>query len=301
MFVRNDIKGIGYALLATLAGSTVYIFSKAALNQISLFQFGVYWFAMALIWNGVFAAMTHEHRKIKSITRNSLKVLLLVGLIELVATGTFYWAISIADNAAIPSFLRNMEYIFVALLGVILLGEKFLRIEVLGVVLTLVGVIVISYHKDASLMSYFAGCSGLMVISTSFYAVRTITAKKHIATVTPIMLALNRALFLFLFSFVLLFAFDHSFSIPLSALANIAIGSLLGPFLTSFGQYNALKYIEASKAAVIQSTTALFVLIGAYLYFGRLPLGYQIAGGILTIAGAALLVLGKKLMRQKVN
>jgi drug/metabolite transporter (DMT)-like permease len=37
------------------------------------------------------------------------------------------------------------------------------------------------------------------------------------------------------------------------------------------------------------------VLLGAYLYFGKFPVGYQIAGGMLTIAGAMLLVVGRKI------
>lgn len=295
MIIEKRIKGFGFALLATIAGSTVYIFSKAALIQITLPQFGFYWFSLALVWNILFAYITPEHLSFRTVSRNSLKTLTLIGLIEIVATSTFYGAISVAGNAAIPSFLRNMEYIFVALMGVILLGERFSRMELVGVILTFTGVLVISYHKETTLFSFLTGSSGLMIICTIFYAMRTITAKKHIEKVTPVMLAISRAFFLLSFSVLALLLLKQNLSIPLNALLNIVIGSFLGPFLTSLGQYNALKYIEASKSAIIQSTTALFVLLGAYLYFGRFPMGYQIAGGLLTIAGAILLVIGRKL------
>jgi drug/metabolite transporter (DMT)-like permease len=291
---KSNVKGYGFALLATIAGSTVYIFSKAALEQVSLAQFGVYWFGMAIIWNALFAVRKAENRQLKAIARNSLKILLLIGLIEIVATGTFYAAISVSENPAIPSFLRNMEYIFVTLMGVMLLGERFSKIEVIGVILTFSGAIVISYQKSTTLESFITGSSGLMLISTIFYGARTITAKKHIQKITPIMLALNRAVFLLVFALMMLLIFGQGLTIPTSALVNIAIGSFFGPFLTSLGQYSALKYLEASRSAIVQSTTALFVLLGAYLYFGRFPMGYQIAGGILTIAGPLMLVLGKK-------
>ncbi|MDY0279941.1 MAG: DMT family transporter [Salinivirgaceae bacterium] len=301
MKIENHIKGYGFALIATIAGSTVYIFSKAAFEEVTLPQFGTYWFSLAIIWNTIFAYITPEHRKFKSISHKSFKVLGLMGLIEIIATTSFYAAIAVAANAAIPSFLKNMEYIFVALLGVILLGERFRRLEFLGVILTFIGVFIISYKKDAALIDYFVGSSGLMFLATCFYAIRTIIAKKHIETITPTILAINRALFLFFTAFIFVIVLGQSMHISNTAFINIAIGSFLGPFLTSYGQYNALKYIEASKSAIIQSTTALFVLLGGYLYFGRLPLGYQIAGGIFTILGAILLVVGRKIQRPKVH
>ena len=299
MIIEKQLKGYGFALVATIAGSTVYIFSKAALAEVTLLQFGVFWFFFAIVWNLMFAFISPEHKQFKTISKKSVRTLTFIGLVELVATGTFYAAIAIASNAAIPSFLRNMEYIFVAILGVILLKERFNRWEKLGVILTILGVLIISYHRDATLISYLSGCSGLMIVSTCFYAIRTITAKRHIETVTPIILAINRSLFLSFFALLGVLFFDQNLHIPTSAMMNIGIGSFLGPFLTSYGQYNALKYIEASKSAIIQSTTALFVLVGAYFYFGRLPLEYQIAGGIFTILGAILLVVGRGIHRVK--
>lgn len=294
MKLKPELKGYAYILLATVAGSTVYVFSKAALNQVSLGQFGVYWFGMAIVWNTLYTLRSASHRKFHDISKKSFRVLVLLGLIEMVATGTFYGAISVAANPAIPSFLRNTEYIFVALLGVILLGERFRGLEAAGVFLTFTGAFVISYHKGGSLGSYLTGTSGLMIICTTFYAFRTILAKKFIQTITPTMLAINRAIFLLLLASVLLAASGQSLKIPPGALINIIIGSFMGPFLTSIGQYSALKYIEASRAAIIQSTTSLFVVLGVFLYFGRLPLAYQVAGGMLTIGGVVLLMAGRR-------
>lgn len=293
--VQPKLKGYGFALLATIAVSTVYIFSKAALNEVSLAQFGVYWFAMALVWNGLFSLRSEEHRHFHPISRKSFKILLMLGLLEIIATGAFYGAISITPNPAIPSFLRNMEYIFITLFGVFLLKEHFSAAEITGIVLTFTGAFVISYQKGASLYDYVSGTSGLMLIATVFYGFRTMIAKKNIFTITPTMLAVNRAIFLLLVAFIFLKIQGESLWIPNSALVNIAFGSFLGPFLTSFSQYSALKYIEASRASIVQSTTALFVLVGAYLFFGKFPADYQLLGGLLTITGAILLVIGKRI------
>lgn len=223
-----------------------------------------------------------------------IKVLITIGLIELVATGSFYMAISISENPSIPSFLRNLEYIFVTLMGVILLGERFVGIQKIGVVLTFAGAMVISYQKGGTTASYLSGSAGLMLVSTLFYGIRTITVKKNIQRVSPTILAINRAIFLLGMATVLLLVWQQNLKIPGSALLNIMAGSFLGPFLTSLGQYSALKYIPASRAAIIQSSTALFVVLGVFIYFGRLPMLYQVIGGLLTVAGVILLFKAKR-------
>jgi len=299
MTLSPQLKGYSFALSATIAGSTVYIFSKAALDQVSMAQFGVYWFAMAIVWNTLFTLRSKKHRQLQSISRDSFKILVLICFVEIVATGAFFASIFVAVNPAIPSFLKNMEYIFVTLMGVFLLSEKFSRLEVLGVLLTFSGALVISYHKEATLQSYLTGSSGFMLLATIFYGIRTIIAKKNIQVITPTMLAINRSVFLFLFALLMLIVFRDGLSIPHNALIMIIFGSFAGPFLTSLSQYNALKYIEASRSAIIQSTTALFVLVTAYLVFGRFPLGYQLAGGALTIAGPMLLMIGKRIQDKK--
>jgi drug/metabolite transporter (DMT)-like permease len=284
-----------FAFGATLAGSMVYIFSKAALKEVTLPQFGVYWFSMAIGWNSLLALRKKERRSISRLDKKNLHSLLRIGIIELIATGAFYASIQASPNPTVPSFLRNLEYIFVTLLGVWLLRERFSGIQRIGVLLTFSGAFIISYKPDATWQNFLTGGTGLMIIATAFYGVRTILAKKHIKQVSPTMLALNRAIFLLMVAFILMVTLGESFVIPHKAMINIAIGSFFGPFLTSITQYSALKYIEASKAAIIQSSTGLVVLLGAFLWFGNLPLPYQIAGGMFTIGGVVLLMLGKQM------
>ncbi len=54
--MKSDaFKGYLFALVATLAFSNVYIFSKAALNEVHLAQFGLYWFAMGSVLSLLYA------------------------------------------------------------------------------------------------------------------------------------------------------------------------------------------------------------------------------------------------------
>ena len=91
---------------------------------------------------------------------------------------------------------------------------------------------------------------------------------------------------------------DLSFNIPISALKNIFIGSILGPFLTAVTGLLALQYIDLSKKAMISSTKSFFILFGAYLFFGQFPKPYEIFGGILSISGVVLIIFGKMRFRK---
>ena len=44
MKISDSVKGLLLAFVSVIAVSNVYIFSKVALNEVSLPQFGVYWF-----------------------------------------------------------------------------------------------------------------------------------------------------------------------------------------------------------------------------------------------------------------
>ncbi len=290
--MSKTTRGYLYAFIATICGSLVYLFSKAALNEVSLPQFGFYWFLTAIFFNSLMALHPRGGFVISAFTNADYRSLLYMGLIEIVATTSFYAAIASSDNPAIPSFLRNLEYVFVTLLGILLLSERFGKYAKAGALLTLAGAFIINSNQT-SLTGFVTGTSGLMLISTSFYAVRTILAKKHIREIRPVVLAINRAVFLLTFATIFMFARGLSFVIPLPAFAWIVAGSFVGPFLTSIFQYSALRFIEASRAAIVQSTTGLFVLLGAFLIFGNFPATLQIIGGVVAIAGVILLMVGR--------
>lgn len=287
--ITNRNKGYAYALLATLCGSLVYLFSKAALQEITLPQFGFWWFSFAIFWNTLFALHPRSGFSIGKFTLHDYGILIFMGIVEIIATSSLYAAIEITDNPTVPSFLRNLEYLFITLLGIHFLSEKFSLVKGSGALLILAGAFIISF-RSPSLDGFMSNTALLMLSATTFYALRTILAKIHIREISPVVLALNRSVFLLLFALAFMTITGNSFTIPGRALLNILAGSFVGPFLTSIFQYSALKYIEASRAAIVQSTTGLFVLTGALLMFGTLPGPVQISGGAVTIAGVMLMM-----------
>ncbi len=281
------------AFLATLGMANVYVFSKAALLEVNYFQFQFYWFSFALLWILPFLLFTGMIRKIPLLSRASRITLLIIGILELGAATLLFLAIKLAENPTTISFLSNLTPIFVTLLGIRFLGERFNLVEAVGIILTIAGVILITYTRDATISEFFGAGSGWILVSSVLSSISIVTAKSRIRDIHPGILTLNRVVFLFIVAVTAMLVRHESFVVPGRAALNMAIGSMLGPFLTGLAQYSALRYIEASRTMIIQSTRSLFVLAGSMIYLSILPEMLQLIGGVITIIGVIVMTWGK--------
>jgi drug/metabolite transporter (DMT)-like permease len=238
-------------------------------------------------------------KKISLLSRASKITLVIIGFLELGAASLLFLAIKLAENPTTISFLSNLTPIFVTILGIRFLGERFNLVEAIGIILTIAGVILITYTRDTSVAEFFGKGSGWILVSSVFSSVSIITAKSRIRDLHPGILTLNRVVFIFVFALGAMLLRQESFRIPGNAAMNMAIGSLLGPFLTGFTQYSALRYIEASRTMIIQSTRSLFVLIGSVIYLSILPELLQLIGGTITIIGVIIMTWGKMKYKKK--
>ncbi|MDP3312982.1 DMT family transporter [Lutibacter sp.] len=293
MVLSNSVKGFLLAFLSVLAVSNVYIFSKAALAEVSFAQFGFYWFSFGMLWIFIYGYYKKIFKKFKFLTIKNYAVLLFLGIIDIIATFYFFKSIHTVTNPAIVAFIGNLSPVLVITFGFIFLNERFNKIEFIGMLLAIVGAFVISYKWNADFTSMFINGTQYILLYSVFFAINGVVIKKNISKIDPIILTINRTVFLLFFSVMLLLYTNDSIEIPQKALTNIFIGSILGPFLTIIFAYGALQYIPLSRKAIVDSTRGLFVLLGAYIYFGQFPSVIAIIGGFITIGGVLLIAFGK--------
>jgi drug/metabolite transporter (DMT)-like permease len=294
MPVKNLTKGYLFLFLSMLAISNVYIFSKAAMNKMAFAQFGFYWFLFAIVWNVALFLVRPQLRAEVFVDRNTRIYLPLLGLLEVVSTGLFFYSIKQLENPAVVSFIGNVGPLFVALLGFLFLQERFTRLEFAGVVVTLMGAFIISYKPDFSWIVFFTEGAGLVLLSSFIFAVGTVVTKYKIKKIHPWVLSVNRSVFLFLSFSFLMVIMHRSLIISQEGFMNVLAGSLLGPFLAVLAGYYAMQYLEVSKSSVIGSSKSFLILLISYLWFGNLPMISQIIGGIVVILGAILIIVGKQ-------
>jgi len=299
--IQPTVKGITLAFLATLGMANVYVFSKAALLEVNYFQFQFYWFGFALVWLLPFLIITGMIKKIPNLSRASNITLVVMGILELGAASLLFLAIQLSENPTTISFLSNLTPIFVTILGIRFLGERFNGVEAIGIILTIGGVILITYTRDTTIREFFGKGSGWILVSSVFSSISIVTAKSRIRDIHPGILTLNRVVFIFVFALGAMIVRQESFVISGRSAFNMAIGSLVGPFLTGFAQYSALQYIEASRTMIIQATRSLFVLVGSMIYLSILPQMLQLIGGLITIIGVIVMTWGKMKFKQPGN
>ncbi len=262
-------------------------------------QFGFYWFGFGIIWIGLYGLKKNSFAILKEFDRYTYLKFLILGAIELVATTFFFKAIHTIPNPAITSFLGNISPVFVLTLSFIFLKERLNKIELSGVFLALVGAFIIGYKGGTSLKTMFIDGAQYILYSTFLFSTVSVISKKYIHSLSPVLIGLNRSFFLLTFSTIMMFVQDQSFIIPASAFKNLLFGSIIGPFLTVITGLLSLQYIDLSKKSMISSTKSLFILLGAYLYFGKFPKMYEIFGGILSIIGVLLIITGKMRAKRK--
>ena len=295
----DSFKGYAFALVATIAYSNVYIFSKAALNEVHISLFGLMWYAVSATMCLLLAANNKKLAQLKSLTKKQGMVLLTLGFLEIITTTLFFLSIHIIPDPAVTSFLGNMYPVFVTLGGVLLLKERFTWIEIGGVALALIGAFVISYTGGTTLKTLFIKGTGVVLLNAVFATIATLVVKIHVKKLSPELLNLNRSAWLLVFSAVMVVAFNQEISYPASAVTNSLIGASL-EFLAILFIYYSFKYIDVSRSSVVQSLKGLFVLIGAFLYFRTFPLPHQLIGGLLTIVGVMVMALAQSgIFREK--
>jgi drug/metabolite transporter (DMT)-like permease len=289
----DRFKGYFFAILATVSFSNVYIFSKAALNEIHLIQFGFYWYAMGTVLNSIWSAWKGNLKLVGSLRKPQILILILLGLLEILTNTTFFLSIHIIPDPSVTSFLGNLYPVFLTLGAVVLLKERFSFVESFGVFLAFAGAFVISYQGGSSIKEMFISGTMIVFINAILAAGTSIVVKLNVKKLSPELITLNHNLWLLVFATILMFATGQSFKVPSSALINMAIGSFLGPFMGILTIYYSFQFIEASRSSIVQSLKGIVVLIGAYLYFGTLPLPHQLLGGLLTVIGVLVMSLAQ--------
>lgn len=289
----EEWKGYVYAIVGTIAFSSLYVFSKAGLNQVELAQFGLYYFGMGFLLNLFFILLSGKRHQISHISKKVWLLLVFIGILDVITNITFFMAIQAIPDPSVTSFLGNLFPVFLSILGITFLNERFTPIEALGATIALAGAFAISYSGEMSWNKFFIPGTGLVVINTLFAATVSMIIKKNTQKASPEVFNLNSNGWIFIFFLLYFLNSGQSAVIPAPAFLNIALGAFFGSFIGLLSFYYSYRYIAASRSSIIQSLKGIFVLIIAYFFFGNFPLPIQLAGGAITIAGVIVMTLSK--------
>jgi len=301
MFKSEEWKGYVYALVGTIAFSSLYIFSKAGLNQVELAQFGLYYFGMGFLLNLFFVLVSGKFRQIPGIPKKIVGLLILIGAIDVFSNITFFMSIRAIPDPSVTSFLGNLFPVFLTILGFSFLKERFSLIEALGALMAITGAFIISYTGELDWRRFFIPGTGLVVLNTLFAATVSVIIKKNVQKASPEVFNLNSNGWIFLFFLGYFIWSGQSVFIPVNAFQNIVLGAFFGSFVGLLSFYYSYRYITASRSSIIQSLKGIFVLIIAYFYFDKFPLPVQLWGGGITVSGVLVMTLTQEIKKKSLE
>jgi len=294
---RHQSTGYLFALAASLALAASFVFSKSVLNYLTLIQFGVFWFSMGVIWNLAWFLVHRDYRQLRDLFGKKTAVATSIALLEGLATGLFYMSIREMENPAVVSFIGNIGPVFVTVMGVLLLNERFRTSQVVGILITITGIFVINYRQGG-----FAGFldpgAVYVIVAALLFSLATIAGRKYNELLIPGYMSLIRSFVLSLSMLILFLSAGQFQEIPATIWRDISLGSLLETLIVIVFAYQALKMIEATKTSLIISTKGVWTLLLACIFLGVFPTGVQLTGGILTLAGVWLITWGDPSTRQ---
>ena len=296
---KEIIRGYFYTILATLAFSNVYVFSKAALNEVSLPLFLFLMVSVGFLINLIILWVRGGFKKLSSVPRRMWWIFPTLGCIEIFTVSTFYASVNAISEPAVTGFLGNLFPLFTTILGIMFLKERFSPIETIGVFVVFAGALLTSYSGHLDWKDFFIPGVGLVVMNCLGAATATVIVRAKVNNLTPEILSFNRTFWLLLFFSVWISIAGTPIIISAGAFTNTVIAAILDPVLAILLVYKAYQYIEASRGTIIQSTKGLMIIPVAFFYFGTLPLPHQIAGGVIAMIGVIIIGLGQNVLDRR--
>lgn len=286
-----------YALGASLALAASFVFSKSALNKLSMVQFGLIWFSLGVLWNGTWFILRKDYRNLRISFREKSLVALAIAVLEGLATGLFYLAIKAMENPAVVSFIGNIGPVFVTVMGITLLKERFRQTQRIGILVTIAGIFVINYREGG--FAGFTDPGSMYVITAAFlFSVATILGRRFQAYLLPGYMSLIRS-FLLALAMLIFFQYDNPMpGLTLTIWRDLSLGSFLETLIVIILAYQSLKLIEATKTSLIISSKGVWTLLLAWAFLDVFPSGLQLVGGGLTLMGVWLITWDRNPIHQ---
>jgi drug/metabolite transporter (DMT)-like permease len=200
-----------------------------------------------------------------------------------------YWAGIQRMDPSLAAFLNRSEVPVAILLGMIFLKERFTKLEILGAILSIAGIVIMRLTLR---MEYSAGF-WLVLAGSLLFGITEFVSKIAVKHVDPASLTYIRNTFLAIFYWIAVLAGGINFDgLDRVWLGVLALG-ITGPLIARMLYLSALRKLDLSRVAVISQSQPIYVILISLLVLGQLPTFREITGGIFLTSGCLLMVVSR--------
>jgi len=279
-------RGYLLGIASSASMGLIFIFSKAALATLNRETLAPLWYFASLLMALAYLILTEQVHSLL-IPRRLWLPILLMGLFNSIGAIAFFWEIQVTDPTLI-SFFGRMEPVYTVVWGTLFLNERLNRREMLGIVVTLGGALLITYASGQIVLQAFLLS---IFVETLFFSLGILVTKLALErAATPGALVSYRSLLMCLFTAAYALIAGKWTSPHPRELLLIGGGAFFGPFLSWLLLMIALTHADASKLAIIRNLQPLFVVLYSLVILGTAPTSRQMLGGAATVAGVLLIL-----------
>lgn len=256
---QNIKKGIKLALLTSIISGLAIFYAKMAVVKIDplILTSSRNLFVGAFFL--IFFALTKRFSQLKKLTKKDLIMLLSIGVVGGSLPFFLFFSGLTLTEAAVANIIHKTLFIWVSILAMVFLGEKFNLAYFVGYLLIVLG----TFYFAPSQVTLGRG-ELLILGATLFWAVENIIAKKVLSRLSSEIVGLARMAVGSLILLVIVFAqgkLGLFLTLGLKELLIITSGAAI-LFFYVYTWYKALKYAPASLVTMILSFS---VVVGAVL------------------------------------
>jgi drug/metabolite transporter (DMT)-like permease len=263
------------ALSAAIFGSIADVLPKPILEGDSSFD-GldpiVMITVMYLVNSLIFTGITSKRNPIVEIGKTNFMFLVLIGIIEIIATGLFYFGLkdTSATNAAI---LGNSDIVFTSIIATMVFKESIKSNEYFPYSLIIIGAIIIPIWSDAISFDYqitkFVYGDLLILLAGLFYGIemniyRYVSSKVNSKRVLQVISFVGG-----ITALCAVIVLQIPINLRPEDLPIILTAGVFGIGISILLIVTAIKYIGAIRAILIFSTTTLFGIIFSFIILGE--------------------------------
>jgi drug/metabolite transporter (DMT)-like permease len=257
------------------------------INKFSLGFFDPFY---AALFNSIFAAIFCYLYSIiirEKISFIKNKYLWLIGLTNALGLVCLFISLSYLSPVTV-GFLGRFYIIFAILLAVIMLKERFKRIDTLLIITAIVGTFLF-VDKEGNLDSYIGIITALLY--TFLFALTNTLVKRTVNTHNSnSILFYNNAISAILIFLFIVISGNLSFqNIEVEGLLLLMVSAFFSGFLGLLLFYNGLKYIKFSLANLIRSTGPIIVALYSWWFF-PVELTFSNIFGAILLLGSVIIV-----------
>jgi drug/metabolite transporter (DMT)-like permease len=283
---RDSTKGFLYAAGGTLLVSTNYITAKYALIGINPATFSFIWTLAASGYAFLIILLTGTHRELR-ISRGSVMSIIVLGL----ATGSgmiLAWSGLALLDPSFASFLWRFSPVLIIILSFFMLGERLRMIEVAPIAAMVLGGAITTVGRwhiiGTGVILTLAGCVAV--------SIQMLVVKMNVERIHPnIMVFFRVFLAAVITGFWAVASGRLDLNVEISYVLVAVLGAFLGPCASFLLTFRSYRYWDLSRSSIVLTGQPLLVIPMAYFFFGKLPTGFELLGGLIILGGAFGLIL----------